>query len=197
MSSETWTKPGPAICVSDSRIARSIPIRSMSLIVYALIPSSRIRSRSRASTRAEADERDALRLDRRERPRVARRSARPSRPIAAASGIPCTLPLGEDSGVFRSLCASIQSTPPSSAGRASPPSVPIATEWSPPSTSGTRVLLEREPDEPGDPAARRLDLGQVARALVRLLGRLEHRGLDVAPVEHVVADPVSRSCSPA
>ena len=42
MSSETCTKPGPAMCVSDSRIARSIPIRSMSLIVYALIPSSRI-----------------------------------------------------------------------------------------------------------------------------------------------------------
>ena len=50
MSNETWTKPGPAMCESDSRIARSIPIRSMSLIVYALIPSSRIRSRSWAST---------------------------------------------------------------------------------------------------------------------------------------------------
>ena len=33
MSSETCTKPGPAMWVSDSRIARSIPIRSMSLIV--------------------------------------------------------------------------------------------------------------------------------------------------------------------
>ena len=28
-----------------------------------------------------------------------------------ASGMPCTLPLGEDSGVFISVCASIQSKP--------------------------------------------------------------------------------------
>ena len=51
-----------------------------------------------------------------------------------------------------------------------------------------RVLIEREADEPCDPAAGRLDLGEVARALVGVLGRLEHGRLDVAPVEHVVAE---------
>ena len=53
-----------------------------------------------------------------------------------------------------------------------------------------RALLEREADEPGDAATGRLDLRQVARARVRLLGRLLHGRLDVAPVEDVVADPV-------
>ena len=52
-----------------------------------------------------------------------------------------------------------------------------------------RSLLERQLDEAGDAAARRLDLRQVARALVRLGRRLQHRRLDVAPVQAVVADP--------
>ena len=55
-----------------------------------------------------------------------------------------------------------------------------------------RALVEREPDEPRDSAAGSLDLRQVARRRVGLLGRLEHGGLDVAPVEHVVAEAVQR-----
>ena len=74
MSSETWTKPGPAIWVSDSLIARSILDSVDVTIVYARIPSSRIRSRSRVD-RAEADERDARRLHGRERPCIALESA--------------------------------------------------------------------------------------------------------------------------
>ena len=31
--------------------------------------------------------------------------------MIAASGMPCTLPLGEESGVFMSVCASIQRSP--------------------------------------------------------------------------------------
>ncbi len=31
--------------------------------------------------------------------------------MMAASGMPCTLPLGEESGVFMSVCASIQIRP--------------------------------------------------------------------------------------
>ena len=55
-----------------------------------------------------------------------------------ASGIPWTLPLGELAGVLMSECASTQITPPGTpCARARPPSVPIAIEWSPPSTSGT------------------------------------------------------------
>ena len=58
-------------------------------------------------------------------------------PSATASGIPCTLPLGEVVGVLMSEWASSQSTPPGAPwNRARPPSVPIAIEWSPPSTSG-------------------------------------------------------------
>ena len=38
------------------------------------------------------------------------RTPSPATPSAAASGIPCTLPVGEVSGRFRSPCASIQST---------------------------------------------------------------------------------------
>ena len=60
-----------------------------------------------------------------------------ARPSAAASGIPCTLPDGLVSGVLRSPWASIQITPPGCpAAAARPASVPIAIEWSPPSTSG-------------------------------------------------------------
>ena len=61
--------------------------------------------------RADADERDARRVDGRQRsPSWVNDS--PARPSAAASGIPCTLPDGLVSGVLRSPCASIQITPP-------------------------------------------------------------------------------------
>ena len=51
--------------------------------------------------------------------------------------MPCTFPLGEVVGVLMSVCASSHTTPPGAPWtRASPPSVPIAIEWSPPSTSG-------------------------------------------------------------
>ena len=63
-------------------------------------------------------------------------NASPPRPSAAASTIPWTFPLGDVCGRLRSPCASIQSTPPGPFARASPPSVPSATEWSPPRTSG-------------------------------------------------------------
>ena len=59
------------------------------------------------------------------------------RPIAAATGMPWMLPDGLVSGVLRSPCASIHSIAPGApAARARPPSTPIASEWSPPSTSG-------------------------------------------------------------
>ena len=61
-----------------------------------------------------------------------------SRPSAAASGMPWTFPVGEVAGVFRSPCASSQRTAPGPRTEASPPSVPSAIEWSPPSTIGVR-----------------------------------------------------------
>ena len=114
---------------------------------------------------------------------------RPSvRPSAAASGIPCTFPVGRVSGVFRSPCASSQSTPPTPRARREPAERPqrdgvVAAEH-----ERQRVLLERERDEPGDAAARGLDLGQVARARSVSSVASEHGSLDVAPVEDVVAD---------
>ena len=53
----------------------------------------------------------------------------PPWPSAAASGIPCTLPLGVVCGVLRSPWASIHSAAPGPpAAAASPPSVPSAIE---------------------------------------------------------------------
>ena len=49
-SSETWTKPGPATRSSASRIACSIPIRSMSLIVKTRMSASRRNARSAGSS---------------------------------------------------------------------------------------------------------------------------------------------------
>ena len=103
---------GPEILSSDSRTARSIPMRSISLIVKTRTPASRRSLRSPSSSERDADERDPLA----DRPPAAAtrrsRTRRRRRPSAAASGIPCTFPLGLVSGVLMSECASIQSTPP-------------------------------------------------------------------------------------
>ncbi len=138
--------------------------------------------------RAEADERHARRLDGGQRPGIALRSGRPrSRALLRAAS------RGRCRSATSRVCscrewASIQSTPPTPWARARPPSVPIATEWSPPSTSGSAPCSSARPTSRATRAARGLDLRQVARRRVRLLGRLEHGGLDVAPVEHLVAE---------
>ena len=69
-------------------------------ISFALLRRASGRRRARARARATASARRRS------------RTLSPATPSAAASGIPCTLPLGEVSGVLRSPCASIQSTPP-------------------------------------------------------------------------------------
>ena len=55
--------------------------------------------------------------------------------------MPCTLPEGEESGVFMSPCASSQMKPMRFdfllKWAAAPAVVPTAMEWSPPRTSGT------------------------------------------------------------
>ena len=105
----------------------------MSLIVKTRTPSSPIRPRSPSSTERA--------------PTIAARTtdgdgqapvpnSSPAAPSASASGMPWTFPLGDVPGRFMSAWASIQSTPPAPRAFAIPPSVPIATEWSPPSTSG-------------------------------------------------------------
>src|SRR6266849_370233 len=61
--------------------------------------------------------------------------------IAVASGIPCTFPEGDDSGVLISPCASSQIKPIFFSFflkcAATPYSVPAALEWSPPRTTGS------------------------------------------------------------
>ncbi len=53
----------------------------------------------------------------------------PASPSATASGMPCTLPLGEVVGELMSVCASSHTTPPGMpCTRARPPMVPIAIE---------------------------------------------------------------------
>ncbi len=105
-----------------------------------------------------------------------------ARPSAAARGIPWTFPLGEVAGVFRSPCASNQSTPPAPWVAASPPSVPSAIEWSPPRTIGTEPSLATAATRRGNALAGVLDLGEEASTRVAGRGRLRDHGLDVAPV---------------
>ena len=186
MSNETWTKPGPAMCESDSLIARSIPIRSMSLIVYALIPSSRIRSRSRAST--ERSPTSATRAGSTAGSVQASLSKRPSaKPSAAASGIPWTLPLGDVSGVFMSRVrvdpehAADAVGPREAAERADRDRVVAAED------ERQGALLERQADESRHAVARGLDLGQVPRR-ASASSVASGTGLHVAPVEHLAAE---------
>ena len=103
--------------------------------------------------------------------------------------MPWTLPDGLVSGVLRSPCASIQITPPGCpAAAAMPESVPIATEWSPPSTSGVAPADDDLGDGRRQPRARVEDLVEVARALVADRERLGLVGDDVAAVAGDDAD---------
>src|SRR4051794_14945359 len=85
-----------------------------------------------------------------------------------ARGIPCTLPLGLDSGVFMSAWASSQIRPTDcSRSRKkceTPLTVPTATEWSPPNTTGT-------PPPERVSATRRARRWQVAAIWGRYLAR--------------------------
>ena len=145
--------------------------------------------------RPQADERDAARVDRRQRPHVAREAAvretergGERHPVHVAGG----------GGLGRvQVAVRVEPEHAADAAGAREPAERsqrdgvVAAEH-----ERQRVLLERERDEPGDAAARRLDLRQVARAGVRLLRRLQHGGLDVAPVEDVVADRVEPVVEP-
>jgi hypothetical protein len=103
--------------------------------------------------------------------------------------MPCTLPLGEVSGVFMSVCASNQITPPGPpCAAARPPSEPTAIEWSPPRTSGSAPRLDDALDLAGELLAGRLDRVPVAAGRVALVERLGQAGVDVAAVGQGVAE---------
>ena len=116
----------------------STPIRSTSLIVKTFASSSLQELPLSVVERADADERE---LARRRPPAAASRRARnlsPASPSAAASTIPCTLPLGEVVGRVE-VAVRVDPDDAAAAPRAFaiPTSEPSATEWSPPSTSGS------------------------------------------------------------
>ena len=116
-------------------------------------------------------------------------NAAPPRPSAAASGMPWTLPLGVVCGVLRSPWASIQSTAPGPpAAAASPPSVPSAIEWSPPSTIGIRPSPSASP-------TRRATRSQVLRIAVRK--RARGSPLAVASATAVATLPQSAQSTPS
>ena len=102
-------------------------------------------------------------------------NAGPARPSAAASTMPCTFPLGDDSGVLRSPCASIHTTPPGPCAAARPTSVPSAIEWSPPSTSGMRARARALDDELRNASHSSRICGEEARAVVARVVRLGDR----------------------
>ena len=152
------------------------------------MPSSRIRSLSRRSSDAKADEGDASRIHRRQGPHVAREASvreaerggeRHSVHVAGGGGLGCV-----------QVAVGVDPEHPADAARACQPAERaegdrvVAAEH-----ERERVLLQREPDEPRDASTRCLDLRQVARRRVRVLRRLLHRRLDVPPIEYVVADP--------
>ena len=82
----------PAIRSSDSRTARSMPMRSISLIVNTRTPASRSSRRSPSSSWRTPDERDPLRRRPREAATLALEARRRRGPSAAASAMPWTLP---------------------------------------------------------------------------------------------------------
>ena len=115
-------------------------------------------------------------------------NASPATPSAAASGIPCTLPLGDVSGVLRSPCASIHSVAAGAvhlrhaAERADRDRV-VAAEHERDRPAAARVLDQRR-----DALARALDRLEVARPRIADLGRLGQAHVHVAPVDALDAE---------
>ena len=112
--------------------------------------------------------------------------------------MPWTFPLGLVSGVLMSECASIQSTPPGAVHRREPAERPERDRVVAAEDERDRAGADLLDDLRGDALARRLDLGQEARALVLQRGRLGDGRLDVPVVADVVArGSARRSSSPA
>ena len=107
MSSERWTNGAPCTTSSAPSTTDSSPARSMSLMVKTLTSEARSRSRSSCRASGRPTSTVCVLVQRRRRPAVGR-EAGPAQPRAAASGMPCTLPVGLVSGVLASAWASIQ-----------------------------------------------------------------------------------------
>ena len=175
MSSDTWTKPGPAMWVE--RLAdRPLDPDPVDVAHRVRLDPELADPLALARVeRAHADERDARRSTAGSVQRVAlepavgepeRRGERhPVHVAGRARSRACSGRRARRSRARRRApCA-----------RARPPSVPSATEWSPPSTSGSEPCSSASSTSRATRPHGRLDLRQVARASRPLLGRLRAR----------------------
>ena len=176
----------PARNASASRITRSIPWRSMSLIVKTRTPSSRDQRPLAVVERAGADDRRAL--DRRRRPGVGReRRRRPRRaPRRAASrgrSRSARCRAGSCRRARRSRARRRRRAP--SPSRRACPSRPSGRRRA---RAAGSPAPRASRDARRDLAARAHDRAEVAGLRVADLGRLGDAGLDVAPVDALAAE---------
>ena len=194
MSSETCTKPAP----ESDRGTRGRPLDPDTVdLAHREDPRPRLPQHPPLTSSSSRTPSSATFADR--PPEAARLALEPApaSPSAAASGIPWTFPLGLVSGVLMSEWASIQSTPPGPCTEASPPSVPSATEWSPPRTSGIAPARVASATLSAISSHVRPGSRGEARALVAEAPSPRRRPLDVAVVADLVAEALRRSSSPA
>ncbi len=102
--------------------------------------------------------------------------------------MPCTLPLGDVPGRFRSPWASIHSVAPAPARLRHPSERAHRDRMVAAEHERHEPLVGRVADEARDPLAGLHDRRQVPGRRVADVGRLRHRRADVAPVRHLVAD---------
>ena len=142
MSSETWTCAEPRTCSSAPRMTASMPSRSISEIVKMRTFDRRSRCRSPSSSERMpiSTVRSSSTDGAGQRPAENRSPPQPSAPLRP---MPWTLPDGVVSGVLQSAWASSQIVATGPCTRARPPNTPSASEWSPPSTSGSSPASQR------------------------------------------------------
>ena len=112
MSSETCRNAPPDASRIASSTIVSMPRRSTSYIVYTCTPSPRRRAFSPSSTLRTPIRTVRASVSIGMGHASLRNRGSGLRPSAIASGMPCTFPVGEVSGVFISVWASNQITPP-------------------------------------------------------------------------------------
>ena len=181
MSRLTCTNPGPATWASDSRIARSTPRRSTSLIVNTFAPSARTRSRSPSSSERTPTSATRSRIDRRRRPR----SALERRPAEAEHGREHHPVDVAGRRGLRRVQVAVRVEPEDAAAA-------VRRRQATDRADGHRVVaaeherhrarLGGAPHERRNPFARAQHGQQVARVRLADLGCFGDSGLDVAPV---------------
>ena len=187
MSSETCTNPGPEILSSDSRTARSIPMRSISLIVNTRTPASRRSRRSPSSRSRVPTSATRLRIDRGQRPRLAL-EARPGEAERRGERHPVDVPARARLGRVDVRVRVDPENAPRAVHRREPSERAQRDRVIPAEHERHRAASSHLGDASSDQLTRVVDLGEEARAFVPESGRLGDRGLDVPLVVHRVAE---------